>query len=226
MKTTDVRPGYLCLGVAALGLTIAGFVALCSVVWLRDVARPKAVLTDETERERQGAITDSFYGKDRDASGIEVIQIHATLDKLRRAIADKDITEIGNHIDGEMTLAAIEQQGGSVPNWRRAHLRNSLPGLLAKEQSLSTWQSHEVKRVRFLESRNELVAYVRLRFADGSTSKLRWWLTKRSSAWRVYDYEALEFGVRLSTIVALLTTENSSVLEPRQALATFVQAGG
>lgn len=67
------------------------------------------------------------------------------------------------------------------------------------------WTSIEVARVRFHASRPEAEAFARVRLQDTKV-KFRFWMIKDGGAWKVFDYESTQEGVRVTNTLASLFT--------------------
>lgn len=87
---------------------------------------------------------------------------------------------------------------------RTAFLRGMRTGMsrsLAQQSALISWESTEIRQIKSL-SADEAVVIARHRRANGVTLKYRWWVTRISGSWRVYDFENLDMGVRMSAMFA------------------------
>ena len=86
------------------------------------------------------------------------------------------------------------------------------------------WTSADIKHVKWLTGQ-EAVVIVRHQDAQGNPLRFRWWLTKRTGAWQIYDFQDLDAGLRLSTLVGSLTTMNDAdIAAVGQALRSIREA--
>jgi tetratricopeptide (TPR) repeat protein len=87
----------------------------------------------------------------------------------------------------------------------------------------------EIKSVKLLAAGDELAVIVRHRDVNGESSRIRWWLSKRTGSWRIYDLEDLDVGLRMTTFAAALVpdaakgnlawaVEARAIAEVRQAI--------
>jgi predicted Zn-dependent protease len=92
---------------------------------------------------------------------------------------------------------------------RREFVKGMRKGLVKTFEYRSTWtpwQRHEVRNIR-KRADDDLVVVVRHRCKEGVVLKMRWWLTARAGAWKVYDMEDLDLGLRASSTIGLLTQQ-------------------
>ncbi len=68
------------------------------------------------------------------------------------------------------------------------------------------WKTFEIRDVKKLNN-DEAIAVVRHTHSNGTLTARRWWLTRRSGSWKVYDMENLAVGLRYSILVASYTNE-------------------
>src|SRR5205823_1795332 len=80
-------------------------------------------------------------------------------------------------------------------------MRVGLGNALTGDGPLFTCTGLEIKHVKKLQG-NEAAVIVRHRTPDGKFLKLRWWVSKRTGAWRIYDFEDLDMTVRVTTVAA------------------------
>src|SRR5262249_3884249 len=66
---------------------------------------------------------------------------------------------------------------------------------------LTHWTGTEVRKVRKRDA-IDAVVIARHRQDDGKVLKVRWWVSRESGAWKVYDFELLDVGLRYGALVA------------------------
>jgi predicted Zn-dependent protease len=91
-------------------------------------------------------------------------------------------------------------------NTRRAFLTGVRAGMgpaLANQAQLLQWTATEIRNVKKLNDR-EVVVIVRHSHPNGDLLKMRWWLTRRSGSWKIYDFENLDIGLRMSFLVGTM----------------------
>jgi uncharacterized protein HemY len=92
---------------------------------------------------------------------------------------------------------------------RRALARGIRAGLgqgLVQQGGLIRWTTTDIRGVKKLAD-HELVVIVRHHDEDGSDLKMRWWLTRRSGTYKVYDFEEINTAMRASTLAVGLFAE-------------------
>jgi tetratricopeptide (TPR) repeat protein len=91
-------------------------------------------------------------------------------------------------------------------------LRQGMGAAISRRGQLFQWTSSEIRNVKKLNN-EECVAVVRHKQPNGTTLKLRWWLTRRTGSWKVYDYEDLDVGMRVSTTAASMAQLGAARLD-------------
>lgn len=80
---------------------------------------------------------------------------------------------------------------------------------LAQKSDFFAWEKFDLRRVRLSEDGQEAIViathYVGTD-ADPTADPIRWWLTKRSGEWLIYDFEELTMGMRISSSIAAVAT--------------------
>ena len=75
---------------------------------------------------------------------------------------------------------------------------------LIKKKDYFAWQSCVLRRVRVSEDGKEAIViathYMNVA-GDITSAPMRWWLTKKSGSWRIYDFEELQSGLRTTALV-------------------------
>jgi predicted Zn-dependent protease len=65
------------------------------------------------------------------------------------------------------------------------------------------WARTEIRSFKLLADGNEALVITRHR-DNNFLAKMRWWLTQQEGTWQVYDFEDLDAGLRMSTLMAML----------------------
>ncbi|MCI0682397.1 MAG: hypothetical protein L0Y71_09850 [Gemmataceae bacterium] len=195
------------VAVAVLGGIVAWILSTLGPPW-----RPRVVRVAEDDRERRQEVIEAFRGQkplDADAMAAELKPVFVS---LGQAYTAKDVRRIVGHFDLERMfdeLAAIEMVPANIRGNRRSSLKGMEIGMdrAAGQQAVFlNWTETEIRSVKKLQG-NEAVVIARHRGADGTTFKLRWWFSKRTGAWRVFDYEDLDAGMRVTTVMASMTAQ-------------------
>lgn len=77
-----------------------------------------------------------------------------------------------------------------------------LADVIQNQNLMLPWQEFEVRNVKKIEGKNEASIVLRQRLVGAGYQKMRWWVSKRSGSWKVYDIEDLDDGMRLSVLAA------------------------
>ncbi len=121
---------------------------------------------------------------------------------------------------------------GALPNanQRRGFVRGMQLGLkqgLVRQAALIQWNGFEIRNVKKLNDR-EAVVIVRHAHPMNGTLKIRWWVTRREGTWKVFDFEDLDSGMRISTVIASVTQNGlgnvSALSRAATALSEAMQA--
>ena len=113
--------------------------------------------------------------------------------------------------NGERLFDQIaSQEGFNEPKGgqRQQYIRGLLAGNgqdLVNQQGLVGWTASEIRHAKQLGP-DDWVVIVRHTQNDGIFLRMRWWLTRTTGAWLIYDSEELFLGIRYSVDVASLNT--------------------
>jgi tetratricopeptide (TPR) repeat protein len=103
-------------------------------------------------------------------------------------------------------------------------LRLGIGSSLAKAALLMHWTESDIRNVKKLNDQ-EAVVIVRHKHPNGALLKMRWWVTRRSGTWKVYDFEDLDMGMRMSTTAGSFAGQAIGRLaEIRRATSTLSEA--
>jgi predicted Zn-dependent protease len=134
-------------------------------------------------------------------------ELKPMLTGLGEAFRARDRERIAAHFDASRMLDELIAQGlfpaqlmGNRQNAIRT-LSDALGRSLEKQAPLLEWTDFEIRNVKNLAG-NEAVVIVRHATDAGVFLKMRWWVTKRSGSWKVYDMEDLDVGLRFSAVGA------------------------
>jgi tetratricopeptide (TPR) repeat protein len=209
-----MRHRVVVVGVAAVALVGLALMATGAVELYRELARPVLAPRELEDREqRRREVADAFTGASQPLDGAAERSIRVLFDGLAGALKADDSDAVEKHFDPYRMLAEMERLLGWPASrfGERRQLRKALAKSLAKSMAqnpLVRWGRFRVQRFYPVEGRPEALAYVRHFSGDGPESfKMRWWLVRDGDRWRVYDFEDLSMGMRVSTsIVAAMAT--------------------
>lgn len=206
MKSRMLRGCALVVVIAALGV---GFVV--RYVVMPRVANPAELARElaENRLEARAAFLDP-----KPATPEQTAEFTPILLQLGKSIEQSDAQAIRDcfHIPqftDECIRAGIIEKLGAPNSLRvRSELMDgfgtSIGPSLIKKKDYFSWQSCVLRRVRVTEDGNEaiVIATHNMNVAGDMTSTpMRWWLTKKSGAWCIYDFEELQSGLRLTALV-------------------------
>jgi tetratricopeptide (TPR) repeat protein len=131
-------------------------------------------------------------------------ELAKSLGGLRKALESEDGDDIANCLDLDRMLdeLVVRHALPAAATRDRPAILRALRDNVGKEMS---WRAAELAwitlEVRKLEETgpNELVVFTRQWDQRGDITGRRWWLSRRSGAWRVYDFDNLNYGLRAAT---------------------------
>ncbi|MCI0378787.1 MAG: hypothetical protein L0215_14360 [Gemmataceae bacterium] len=189
-------------------LVLAGYVLFVERPWQARPPNPIA-LNQEDDDQRRQEIMEAFQNQKPLAEADIVAEVKPLLDGLGKALQAADESRIAEHFDVERLfdeLGALEILPLKGPQARANFVFGARKGLgqsMKANAPILAWTGYEVKHIKKLQG-NEAVLIVRHQAANGETLKMRWWVSKRLGTWKIYDFEDLHLGMRISEIVATL----------------------
>lgn len=150
---------------------------------------------------------DAFAVGASPASGQEARDLSAALDQLHAAMQQQGgpalsgIFDVDRLCDELARLSTLSSSSLALRNGALAQIRGAVLINLRQNPALS-WDSHQVKKVTMSENRREAVVYDLQFHGQGPARfsiKMRWWMCKDAGQWKVWDFEALEEGMRLTS---------------------------
>ncbi len=212
-------------------LAIAGVVGLLLVAclaaglweaWRSGNAGPPQASQPEDPEELQQDVRQAFRerGPLADAELIgELLPLFAELCAAveardgQRGIALFDVERMFDEAGMDRVLPA---RMGNRSNFVRG-MRQGMANNLRRPDSWAPWVHCEIKSIKQLPGGERLVI-TRHRGKEGVISKMRWWLTWRG-AWKIYDHEDLDMGLRASFTIGLLAQRatGGGTLDPASA---------
>jgi tetratricopeptide (TPR) repeat protein len=198
---------------------------------------PEKISAAEKHRETRDAFVEAVSGThDSKASDSETAAITAALDSLNTALRAHDSVALAAVFDSDTLCDSLEQQGafkgmssGELLGFRSGFDQGASSALLSSARRFS-WDSHKLKKLVLDSDRRDAVVYDLETHGTPPrrySTKVRWWLHFRGGRWRIWDFEMLEQGFRMSTIMASGMGANGPVQNsPLLAVAPILKALG
>jgi hypothetical protein len=101
-------------------------------------------------------------------------------------------------------------------------VREAKAKAMPQQSQVMQWKAFEIRNVKKLNN-NEAEVIVRHEHPKGSTLKLRWWVTRQTGAWKIYDMEDLDVGLRVSTTTATVVEQGVGRVGPLAAAMTTLR---
>ena len=143
-------------------------------------------------------------------------EIEAFIREVQQAANARDRKKVASFFDPEEMHAQLERDRvfDSIPQDQRERIergiRIALPVGMARNDFIWPFESFEIRRIHPDEGRQRVIAYVRSRDKDGTTTKARWYLIRRGETWRAYDHEDLDANLRISSLLGLVLADGLS----------------
>ena len=188
--------------VVAVLLSIGGV-----VVWRIVDARSLPPVVAENADQKHKETQDAFEAVAIPLSDAdETSRIKKCFDLLAAGVVQKDATKIADAFDFDRLYQELEREHAldGVSSRERDQIVPGLKKSFSQSIAQKVWalDRREIKRVKFSGDRREAVVYTRDFATDGTQQKTRFWVRRKGTAWRIYDLESLDGGLRVSTAMA------------------------
>ena len=209
------------------GLSLLGLVVLVKATTQRrearraeEQARTRADLDRMLagEREAGRAETAAAFADPQPPTAEEAAEFGAALGDLGLTLQKEDGPALARAFDAErmfdelLGIRAFDKVAGLGPRgmgpegragFARGFRESGAKNVFANP--LFRWQRTDVRRVRWSPDRNEAVViatHVNETEANGRLKmKVRWWFVRHPGGWRIYDFEELDQGLRLTAVM-------------------------
>lgn len=159
-------------------------------------------------------------------------QVKPLLQELGAALQAGNPGRIVVKFDQARMVDELAAADGGVPLLRNAQARRDFRrgmGLtfamsLAKRSEVFQWDQTEIRKVKKLNN-DEAVIIARHKHPNGSSLKIRWWVTRRNGQWEIYDFENLDTAWRISAEMAAFVGQGlDRMRELGPALQNIIEA--
>jgi tetratricopeptide (TPR) repeat protein len=193
---------------------------------------------DEYRKDTMAAFNDPVPPSPDDA---EIFQ--KVLDKLGSALERENNAEIENCFDMGRFVKELSRRGlfDQFPGGdTQANHSSFLQGVRNEggfgkslsQNSVFRWEKTKIRRVRWSADRTEavVIAVHSSSELDDEPMRIRWWMIRSSTGWKLYDLEELEFGLRTTEFITLILNKNTirelqkSTLQFRSAMENIREA--
>jgi predicted Zn-dependent protease len=180
--------------------------ALRSLTGRRAAARA-AEVADRAANQREVARAFGDAARPGGQGGHE--EFRDVLNAIGNSAKGGDAVALNDLFDGERMAEEFRRAGalkGLAPplQWQfAAGVKRGMIQALTRPGNVLAWTQTEVRSVKLAAGGTEAVVIARHRDAR-FVLKIRWWLTRAPGDWRVYDFEELDSGLRMSTLMASL----------------------
>lgn len=206
---------------------ITFFLAICfTAVGCSKPAPPDAPATGSsvdrsvTSRPRQDAKQDDRTAKVAlDTPKEESRQIRELFRQLDAGWQSGTPNPLAEHFNFDRAASALRDEGfvGNIGlttmpeetfrNW----MKQTFTELFERMAHAYRWRRVDIKRIKILDASGEAAVVFRMWPTDGPVRKERWWLTKASGQWKVYDLENLDIGGRMSVGIAMVSASKDKM---------------
>jgi len=176
------------------------------------------------------AVAGSFSSSQVVGDPDEIAAIKKRLTEMGVAVGDRKTTIVSTYFNVDKLLAEVET---IVPSFKMpasqrktmvTSLQSGLQSQFSAGTSLPPWHETDVRLVRTAGAGGEVMVIAKLVHAD-FTSRMRFWM-KHTDQWRIYDFEDLDIGLRVTNTIAGLLADPSisSGATPPKALKQIANA--
>jgi predicted Zn-dependent protease len=220
----------------ALGLCAVLGVLVIAVLAVRRAASPPPLARVQENKDEQRQEVRQALGKQQPLTEKELAQeLKPLFEDLGGALAAANADRIMARFDVERMTDELGPLAGlpapTTRQWRdfTQGLRQGLANSLTRPGAPLAWKASEIRSVKKLND-DEAVVIVRHQHPNGNTLKMRWWVSRRSGGWKVYDMEDLNLGMRLSVLGASAAAQaldnHSDTMRALKTLTQALQAAG
>jgi tetratricopeptide (TPR) repeat protein len=224
-RTPPKRSSLGCMIV--IGIFGLGAALWSSMVRDRDWPARNRIFEDDEERRQQ--VRQAFQQADLPADAELTRELQTFFTSLGDALRAKNANLIVGHFNTERMLDELRAQGAmprGMAHQRERYARDMGRGLgqaLAHNDVMLVWNATDIRSIKKLPG-NEVVVVVRHRSDEAATLKFRWWLTRESGSWEIYDYEDLDMGLRMSALLAVVVQDGADKIWQYQQATNNLRA--
>jgi predicted Zn-dependent protease len=221
------------IALVALLLFVGGAVGL--VVYLQKRSSvPSGPLAAEAPEERRQDIAEAFRDLKPLADEEIAAAVKPVLEDLGAAFRAKNAQRIESHFNLERMLDEVAAQGGLPKELQQNRepllrgMRNGMGANLSAQGDIFHWNQTEIRHVKKLNNVDVVVITTHRNQGEIGTNKMRWWLTRRTGSWKVFDMEDLAGGFRMTTTITTMLTQGlgraQDTMEAVRLLSEAMQA--
>lgn len=168
--------------------------------------RNHATQHTETREQKYAEASKAFSGTPATAADLPGVQ--KLMDQYAAALRAKDANAVAALFDPRRMIDEIQAQGANnLPTRNKdqfaAGMMRGMANSMINNPALQ-YKKVEVRQFKPIAGKAEGAAYARGHMNNGAQSKMRMWVCKTGSGgtWRIYDFEDLDGGIRISDFVA------------------------
>jgi hypothetical protein len=193
----------------ALAFLVAAAVIL--FVWQPWRVPPLKPQPEESAEEKFREAAAAFDGGKSDFDAGESAAIRDLFQNLHAGMQAGEAKTLEDLFDGQRIYQEVRRLGGlarvsPLDETKSARkLQQAFAVGMAQSGQILKGDQWNVKSCRRLRDPSEALVYARLDHPETGPTKWRWWLKKRDGVWRIYDFEELNTGLRMSDIFVVMT---------------------
>ena len=119
--------------------------------------------------------------------------------------AGERVVDIDRLFDELMRLDGVPHPPPSAISSTKAGFRRGVLGAFSTSSALSPWDKTDIRLIKHLGG-DDAVLTTRLQLRPGLVLPMRFWL-HRNGSWRVYDWEDLSIGLRMTSLAGRLASD-------------------
>jgi tetratricopeptide (TPR) repeat protein len=219
------------IAVVAVLVTVLGGTGLVALLFLGGgFSKANRVVQREDDEERRRELQEAFGEQPPLAEREIVEQLNPLFEQMGAALRARDAARLSGFFDPDRMLDELLAHDLLPPKFargRREFVRtcgDQLGNALQRQAPLLAWNRFEIRHVKTLKG-HEAVVIVRHTIDGVGPVKMRWWVTRRTGEWKIYDLEDLDTGMRWSSTVGSIAAAGVNAQQTRavQAISEAMQ---
>ncbi len=189
------------LAVLAIGgLVVLGIVGAGAMIWFLSTTRSEPHFDGRKFEYAHRAFTGlgEFPAED------VLEEISRSIQSIQRAQRRENKAQMKSLVDGSRAFKAIRQDPATFgsdlqladADQFKDDLESFIAGSLFPSELMRPWKTFDIRHVRMLDGQDAAEVYIRFIDEQDVVLKYRFWLCRRRSNWKLFDYENLEDGQR------------------------------
>lgn len=203
--------------IGAVALLLLAGAGVLYTLWPRGL--PAIAVEDRSAKARE--TSGAFSGQATIDANIDAEKVRAVIRLLGTSAGNRDASRLDDIFDFGRMTDEIQRHPNAPPismrergQFVREFKRGMSQGITAGQPGL-IWSDAKIKLIRKLDTPGDALVYAAMK-SDDLRLYMRFWI-HRDGDWRIYDYEDLDGGIRMTTVVtqllAMANTTNAAGIQ-------------